>query len=69
MPASTSPVPAVARYGLVVALIEAVPPGAATTVSAPFSTTMAPAREAAYRARSSLGTAARSPNRRANSPS
>ena len=44
MPASTSPVPAVASHGLVVALIEALPSGAATTVSAPLSSTMAPER-------------------------
>jgi hypothetical protein len=54
MPARTSPVPAVASQGLVVALIDASPPGEATTVSAPFSRIVAPERAdefgASYRA-------------------
>ncbi len=47
MPPSTSPVPAVASHGLVVALIDAIPSGAATTVSAPFKAMIAPDRAAA----------------------
>ena len=69
MPPSTSPVPAVASHGLVVALIDAFPSGEATTVSAPFKAMIAPDRAAAALARSSFGNGARSPNSRANSPS
>ena len=42
MPASTSPLPAVARSGGALALIATRPSGAAITVSAPFSTMTAP---------------------------
>ena len=55
MPASTSPEPAVASQGGALSAIAARPSGAATTVSAPFSTTIAPKRAAACRARSSFG--------------
>ena len=69
MPASTSPVPAVASQGLDVALIDARPSGAATMVSEPFNSTIAPERAAAARAASSLPPSPIAPNRRANSPS
>ena len=42
MPASTSPEPAVASVGGALSAIEARPSGAATTVSAPLSSTTAP---------------------------
>ena len=48
-PASTSPAPAVASQGGAVSLIAARPSGAATIVSAPFSSTTAPVRAAAAR--------------------
>src|SRR5262249_23115935 len=53
-PVNTSPDPAVARNGVPGGLTTERPPGAATTVSAPFSNTTQPAAAAAARAASIL---------------
>ncbi len=54
MPASTSPEPAVASQGGAFSQIAARPSGAAITVSAPFSRTVAPEAFAAARAMSTF---------------
>ena len=69
MPASTSPLPAVASQGVPLSLTPSRPSGAAMTVAAPFSTTTAPARPAASAAAASRPCSSRPGNRRRNSPS
>ena len=71
IPASTSPDPAVASEAGAWTLMTARPSGAATTVSAPLSRTVAPLRRAADRTRSTLPATAPPGrgNRRRNSPS
>src|SRR6516164_4266057 len=54
IPVNTSPAPAVAKKAGAFAAIEARPPGSATTVSGPLSTTTAPISPAARRTLSSF---------------
>src|SRR3546814_4321944 len=68
MPASISPVPAVASHDEAGGAIQVWPSGAATTVSAPLYTTMLLMAAGACRARSSL-LPSKEPKRRVNSPS